>query len=666
MRSIPTTYLFLVLAALILPNTQSLASKPTPADFAAANQYLDVQISPDAKKLSFRMQVNERWRLAVLDLETFKTVGGANLGGQLSVGNYYWASDERIVIEIVNHEPWLDEPAFYGELFAVNYDGSNRELIFGFRAGEQQTGSRMRKKEAVRAWAEVLHTLPDDEDHILISSKPWSSSRGALANVHKLNIHTGMLQKRELRSPIPYESFVTSSSGEILFVSGKDEEDNSRIFSFKDDEWIELTENVGASFRPLVTNDDDTKLYFIDRNNSDKRGLFSLSLDTKENSDDAASTDLDTSSIREIYTDDVVDITDITLSSDGSSAYAIRVDNGYPAYMMFNAKSEEAQIYKSMLATFPGSKVTITSRSRDGNLMVVYVSSDITPGSYYLYDRKNNKLEMLFGNMSHIQQAHLSESRPFTFDASDGMEIHGYITYPVSMKEGDKVPLVTLVHGGPHGPRDWWRFDRQVQMLANEGYAVVQVNFRGSGGYGLNYMQAGYGEWGRRIQQDIIEGTEFVISQGQIDTERMCIMGGSFGGYSAVMSATLEPDMFKCVVANAGVYDLELMYSDGDIKDLLYGKNYLKRAIGNDESLLKTFSPVNHVQKLKAPVLIAHGAKDRRVPVEHAEALRDALDTHNKPYQWFVKPAETHGFYDVGNRTEYYNEVASFLGKHLN
>ena len=142
-------------------------------------------------------------------------------------------------------------------------------------------------------------------------------------------------------------------------------------------------------------------------------------------------------------------------------------------------------------------------------------------------------------------------------------------------------------------------------------------------------------------------------------------MGGSFGGYSAVMSASIAPDLFKCVIANAGVYDLEMMYSDGDVKDLLWGENYLERAIGRNSSELKAFSPVHNVASIKAPILIAHGEKDRRVPIEHAEALRDALNKANKRFEWFVKPAETHGFFDVDNRTEYYEKVLAFLDKHI-
>ncbi|MFC4700300.1 alpha/beta hydrolase family protein [Glaciecola siphonariae] len=641
-----------VIALMLFTCTTSFAlSKAAPIDFAQLNQYSNAQLSPDGTKLSVRIQVDQRWRLAIFDINTFDTIGGANLGGNISVGDYYWANNERLVIEMVIHEPWLDQPVFRGELFAVDYDGTGGEVIYGYRAGEQQTGSRMRKKESVVGWGQVLNLLPNDEKHILISSTPASKNRGAIPTVHKLNIVTGVMSKALTYAPIPYTRFVTSKEGELLFATGVDKNEDRKSYRYVDGDWQEFIQGKSDSFTPLITDDAQTKLYYLDREDGDKLGLYS-----KEYANGKVS---------KVYSDAVVDITDIVLSSDRSSAYAIRVDDGYPAYMMFNTGSEEAAMYKSMIATFPGYVVNITSRSDDGRLWLIHTENDISPGSYYLYDKKVNKLQPLFSNMSHIEQAILSEKTPFSFAASDGMTIHGYVTYPVTLKEGESAPLVTLVHGGPHGPRDWWEFDREVQMLAANGYAVAQVNFRGSGGYGEAFEAAGYKQWGDRIQKDIIEGTEHIIAQGKVKKDKVCIMGASFGGYSAVMSASMAPDLFKCAIANAGVYDLELLYSEGDIKDLLWGTKYLERAVGKDEAQLKEFSPVNRVASIKAPVLIAHGEKDRRVPFEHAEALRKALRENNKPYKWFVKPAETHGFFDVENRTEYFEEVLSFLDANL-
>ncbi len=171
-----------------------------------------------------------------------------------------------------------------------------------------------------------------------------------------------------------------------------------------------------------------------------------------------------------------------------------------------------------------------------------------------------------------------------------------YITYPAGVDETVAIPLVTLVHGGPNA-RDYWNFDSEVQLLASQGYAVLRVNYRGSSGYGWEHMSGSKNQWGGRVQQDIIEATRWVIQQGGIEQDKVCIMGGSFGGYSAVQSAALAPDLFKCVVAVAGVYDLEMMFDEGNIPRIIYGKEYLIEQLGTDKALMRQYSPVHNVDK---------------------------------------------------------------------
>lgn len=250
------------------------------------------------------------------------------------------------------------------------------------------------------------------------------------------------------------------------------------------------------------------------------------------------------------------------------------------------------------------------------------------------------------------------------FTADDGVEVHGYLTRK-NQKANRPQPMVIIPHGGPYGVRDRWGYDYEVQALASKGYAVLQVNFRGSSGYGRRFYTQGLREWGGRIQQDIIQSVQWSIKENIADPNNICIMGASFGAYSAVMSATLEPDMFKCAVANVGVYDLEMLYDEGDIKDAFWGEAYLAKAIGKNREQLKQFSPVNHIKSLKAELFIAHGERDQRAPIEHAEALKKALDENNKKYQWFVKETEGHGYYSDKNRAEYLTKVVGFIDKHI-
>jgi dipeptidyl aminopeptidase/acylaminoacyl peptidase len=202
-------------------------------------------------------------------------------------------------------------------------------------------------------------------------------------------------------------------------------------------------------------------------------------------------------------------------------------------------------------------------------------------------------------------------------------------------------------------------------MFADAGYAVIQVNFRGSTGYGKDFEKAGYGNWGTKIQDDITLATKYAIQQGITDKNRVCIFGASFGGYSALQSAIQEPDMYKCAIGYVGVYDLPMLYNEGDIKTRSWGGAYISTTLGKDVAVQKAQSPVYHVDKLKAAIFLIHGAEDQRAPIEHAEALRASLDAIDYPYEWLVKEKEGHGFYDEANVLEANQKIMSFLDKHI-
>jgi acylaminoacyl-peptidase len=225
--------------------------------------------------------------------------------------------------------------------------------------------------------------------------------------------------------------------------------------------------------------------------------------------------------------------------------------------------------------------------------------------------------------------------------------------------------MVVLPHGGPHGVRDYWAFSPDVQVLASRGYAVLQVNYRGSGGYGRDFLYAGYGKWGTLMQDDLTDATLWAIDAGIAHRDRVCIYGASYGGYAAMMGVVREPDLYQCAIAYVGVYDLELMFEKGDIPDRDTGVTFLKEAVGEDEQDLRSRSPVHNLHRLKAPVFIVHGGEDFRVDVEHAYRLRDRLDELGKPYEWMLKEKEAHGFYRPENRLELYERMLAFLGKYI-
>ena len=271
---------------------------------------------------------------------------------------------------------------------------------------------------------------------------------------------------------------------------------------------------------------------------------------------------------------------------------------------------------------------------------------------------------MLFRYQPNVNSNQYAYTDPFEFKASDGVNLYGFFTEAKVKTEGKIPPLVVLVHGGPHS-RDYWGYSSQVQFLSLNGYSVLQVNYRGSTGYGQKFMEAGYKNWGTRIQQDILDAYQWAIDNGKAETGNACIMGGSFGAYSALQSVTKYPDSYQCAVANAGIYDLSMMFEEGDIPKLAYGKTYLKQTIGINKTTLADMSPVNHVDKIKVPLFLAHGEQDRRAPVEQVESLRDALDEVDKEYVWYTVSDESHGFFVPENQKKYMNQVVKFLGENL-
>lgn len=634
-----------------LPLFASATPSLTPADFAVDSTFVDTELSPNGELLAVTIVHEGKRQLAVFTTKDKKVVGGARFPGRQEAGQAYWVNNERLVIKILKSDPWDEQPKFYGQLYAVDYNGKNGELIYGVGAGEMQTGSKLRKKQDTYGWGELVSILPDDPKHILISSTPMSDGGERRATIHKLNVYDGKLSRQLTRSPVSYARFITDGKGNLKIAFGLDAKGDRRTYRYDNDQWLEISAEFGPGFYPLALNEAGDKLYYLDDPEKDLKGLFEL--------------DMLSGTKREIYTDDQVDLTSVTYSSDGNSIYALRVDPDYPTYVMLNSTDPEADLYRQFLHSFPGYKIAITSRSDDGRWWLLYASNDIDAGTYYLYDKERHALQPMFSNLAHLKANYLSQSEPVSFLTSDQVKISGYLTYPQSAPAEHKVPLVVLVHGGPHGVRDYWAFDRKVQLLASQGYAVLRVNFRGSDGYGRTFREAGHRQWGGLMMRDIVEGTRWAASLERIDASKICIVGSSFGGYAAMQAAIVDPDLYRCVVGTVGVYDLPLMFEKGDIPERLYGDSYLTDVLGKDEAQLRAFSPVYNAGKLKAAIMIAHNKKDRRVPIEHAERLRDALEKEGKSYEWFIKDTEAHGFSDADNRADYYQAVSQYLSKHL-
>jgi len=611
----------------------------------------DVKISPDGSHLAIRVFVEGRQALAFYDAKTMKMVGSTRMQHPMQIGQFHWVNNERVVFKLTETLPWQREPVYYGELYGVNYDGSKNELLFGFRAGKKQTGTRLKQREGKSAWAEFIFNRADAQNNILLKSTPASAGGDRLPDLVAMDVYSGDLRSKG-RAPIAYADVVADQQGEPRIASGVDEKYRRQVFlkDIKTDQWQQLPDrNYGRYFTPIAVTADNQGLHVLDNYQQDISGIFEYRFAD--------------SSYTPVFTDKTVSITNALLTADTKSVYAVRLDDGKPSYVFLSDQTQEATVFSNLLETFPGADVSITSKSTDGKKWVVKVSSDKAAAVFYLYDHEKVTLAKIADSRPELAGKKFATTEPVTFKSFDGLDIHGYWTQ--SPVQSAHKPTIVLVHGGPHDTRDYWGFDTELQFLAMSGYNVLQVNFRGSGGYGYKFQQLGYRQWGDAIQRDIIAGTQWAIAQGKAKAGNVCIMGTSFGGYSTVQSATLAPDLFKCGVAVAGVYDLSLLAGEGDIQYLSFAKAFLDEAVGTDPAQLQLYSPIYHVGKLKTHLLIAHGRKDERAPYIHAEKLQQALDKAGKPYQWLEFDDETHGFYDPVNRTKYFNELKVYFSKHL-
>lgn len=611
-----------------------------------------MKISPTGEYLAMRLLEDGKHSILFMDRASQELLGSLTYHGQNEVGSFYWANHERVVAHVYELGKRQEAPKNYGELIAGNYDGSRAEVIFGYRSAERPSSSILRKKDIEYAWGEVIDPLPENKQEVLISRQTMSASMGRAPAAEKLNVYTGHSGDRIRSAKFAGGRFLTDSEGIVRLVSGTDENLNLHVEGLPAgaQEWVELdTTDYGSGFRPVAISDDSNSAYVLGNVDSDKLGLYKLALDGTE--------------LKRIYANDDVDITSVHLTPDGRSVYAIRLDKNFPSYLPLSKTHEEATVFRQLLQLFAGRAVEITSDSDDGRFWIVNTSSDVDPGSFFLLDRKENSLLPLFRSLPDIDADDLSKVEPIEFESFDGLGITGYFA-PALGTGSEAAPMVVLVHGGPR-TRDYWQFDPEVQALATRGFSVLQINYRGSVGFGDDFMHAGDRHWGDHIQQDIIAGTRWAVANGRAENGKICIMGTSFGAYSAVQSAILEPGLFACAVANAGIYDLELLHTKGDVEDLFFGETYLEQVIGRDEEELRKFSPAHNVASLEAPLFIAHGKDDDRAPYEHAKRLMKALDDHDKKYDSLVFSREAHGFYDTSNQVEYMEKVLKFLKKHL-
>ncbi|RZK98577.1 MAG: S9 family peptidase, partial [Rubrivivax sp.] len=281
---------------------------------------------------------------------------------------------------------------------------------------------------------------------------------------------------------------------------------------------------------------------------------------------------------------------------------------------------------------------------------------------FYLFDTETKKAGYLLSRRGWVDPEKMARVKPVEFKARDGLAMRGYLTLPPGKGERN-LPLVINPHGGPFGIYDTWSHDTDPQILAAAGYAVLQVNYRGSGNYGRSFNQSGAQQWGLAMQDDLTDATRWAIAQGIADPGRICIYGGSYGAYAALMGVAKEPDLYRCAVGYVGVYDL-VKLSAQESRESKRLNTWTSEWMGSGEKLAPV-SPNRLANQIKVPVFLAAGGEDETAPIDQSQGMEAALKKAGVPVETLYYKTEGHGFYDVEHRTEYYRRLLAFLSHNL-
>lgn len=332
-----------------------------------------------------------------------------------------------------------------------------------------------------------------------------------------------------------------------------------------------------------------------------------------------------------------------------------------PQNVWFDAGLKAAQAEIDRLR--PGAINRIASMSRDRNRLLVWSGADTDPGSLYLFDRIANRFDLIAPTNRHLADKRLSKMQSVRYRARDGLEIQAYLTLPAG-REARGLPLIVMPHGGPY-VRDNWGYDPWVQYLAAKGYAVLQPNYRGSTGFGREFLAAGDGQWGRGMQDDADDGLKWLVARGTVDAKRVCMMGASYGGYAAMWAAVRNPELYRCTISLAGISDVaaQLDFDRKTFDSAAAFRAWNARIQGKAKSLAE-LSPLAFVDRMTVPILIAHGTADTTVPYSQSVKLHEALVKLGRDHDFVLFPGAEHNLGDPEYETRFLERIGAFLDKH--
>lgn len=643
LRVLSVIFVLLTLSINVMAKSNNIPLK----DFFKSPDFRSLQLSPNGQHIAVISPINKRDNLVIMDTDGLKNVRPLTGLKEESVSSFYWANNQEIVFT-------MDSDGREAvSIFKVDITKKKPKIVLLVGAKVSSAGIRT---------ATTVHRLPNDPDNIIVQfngrdvkapdlyklplKSKWSKKRGKNPKMKLIAENPGDVQGWLLDHDGNVRGAISLKGVESKFHYKNKGEKNFRV--------LRATHALAESITPLVFDYDNKTLFVSSNIGRDKNAIYKFNPETNKLGE-------------LLFSHDEVDVRNLMMSDKLKKIIGVSYINEYPEVFYFDKKTKA--IMEGLESAFPGKKVSITSSTKDEMLNIVMVYNDNDPGNYFLYDRHNNKITHLLSARPNLKPDELVSMKAISFTSRDGLKIHGYLTLPKG-SDGKKVPLIVNPHGGPFGVRDSWGYNPEHQFFASRGYATVQVNFRGSGGYGREFEQAGYGgKWGAEMQNDLTDAVEYLVTKGIVDPKKICIYGASYGGYATMAGLTFTPDLYRCGINYVGVTDVGLLYTSMK-KSWEPAKKLMKLQIGDpdDKELMKRMSPLAHVDKIKAPLMIVQGAQDPRVVKQHATDLRSALKSRGivlSDDEWIMKKNEGHGFRKEENIIELYTKMEKFLAKNL-
>jgi dipeptidyl aminopeptidase/acylaminoacyl peptidase len=644
--------------SLSLGAADSRADQPGPAPRVPLEAFFGLpnvqqpRLSPDGSKIAFLFPHEGRMALGVFD----RAVNSAQMilkGREESLAGFFWKGNDRLVFyaDVAGNESF----------FIAATDLTGKRVL---RLAESQS----RDYSIAGASVALEDELVGDPDRILVRGYFAPEETAGLTTLNRDTIVARLNIRNKALAPLMtlersgrYQAFVADQAGRLRLrsrlVITKDRADLVWEHRAHDDApWREIARHPNHGYapdwQPLRFAADNQTLYLLSREEHDRGALYAYNTATLERGP-------------AVFVPPAGEIDDIILSQDRTKLLGVAYETDRRRYHWVDP--QRAVLQAQLEATFPGLAVRVTSQSADEQVCLIWVGSDREPGVYFVLDKRAGSMTT-FKRIREIDPATMQPMEPVKFTARDGLELHGYLTRPAG-SDGKKTPLIIHPHGGPFGVRDSWGFNPEVQFLVNRGYAVLQVNYRGSGGYGRAFLDRGRQQWGRAMQDDLTDAVKWAIAQGIADPARVAIYGASYGGYAALAGVTLTPDLYRCAVNYVGAADLEITFKDRGDDAYTTGDEarfgYQSQWVGPTKEYRDATSPVNFVDRIRVPTMHVYGRKDPRVKIDHWSRLEPLLKKYGKPYVSIEEKKQGHGFRDEKASAGFYAALEKFLAENL-